>query len=127
MSAIELTTMQSSSLGERLHIARVHLGLTQEQVARRSGVSRGLISLWENGVVEAISAAARVLRVSLDWLLHGDGDGETQGSPDFDDETRRMLSAWSRLTASQRAGQLRIIRDLANHNQALLDELAGEL
>lgn len=57
MSAIELTTMQSSSLGERLHIARVHLGLTQEQVA----------------------------------------------------------------------GQLRIIRDLANHNQALLDELAGEL
>lgn len=133
MNAIELTAMQSSSLGERLRIARDQLGLTQEQAAKRIGVSRGLISQWENGVVSAISAthlsaAARALRVSLDWLLHGDGYEATREDPAAhgSDEIRDLLDAWWRLTASQRATQLAVICNLAAHNQALLDELAGK-
>lgn len=50
---------------------------SQEELARRSGVSQGLISQFENGVNKGSSyliAIARALDVEADWLETGKGN-----------------------------------------------------
>jgi transcriptional regulator with XRE-family HTH domain len=126
--------MDSTTLGQRLHRARDTARLTQEQLARRIGVTRSAISQWESGMVSNISAAhllatAKVLRVSLDWLLSGE-DGmeiaEDAAAPYLYAEPSEsdLLPLWRQLTTSQRTAMLAQIRELAEHNAALLAELS---
>ena len=56
--------------------ARIHSGLTQEQVAERIMVSRQTISNWENGKslpdIVSIIKISDLYQISLDDLLKGD-------------------------------------------------------
>lgn len=60
-------------LGERLYTLRKGLGLSQEQLAERIGVSRQTISKWEGGLstpdLEKLMALAECFGVSLDVLV----------------------------------------------------------
>lgn len=53
----------------------------QEALADDIGVSRQQVSRWENGLAmptgENLSALARALGVTPDWILHGDSPSET--------------------------------------------------
>jgi transcriptional regulator with XRE-family HTH domain len=53
-------------------------GMTPTELARKSGVSKQVISLWQSGAkpknVEQVKAVADALSVSVDCLLFGNGD-----------------------------------------------------
>ncbi len=60
-------------LGETIKALRLEKGFTQPQLAEKVGVSKGMISVWENNVNEPkasyIKALAIVFEVSADYLL----------------------------------------------------------
>ena len=61
------------NLGETIKSLRIEKGLTQPQLAELVGVSKGMISIWENNINEPkasyIKSLASVLDVSADYLL----------------------------------------------------------
>jgi transcriptional regulator with XRE-family HTH domain len=63
------------SLGNRIQRCRVARNITSEALAEAAGVSRQRLSVWENGKgmpdVFSLHQVARVLNVSLDWLVRG--------------------------------------------------------
>ncbi len=65
------------ALAEKLHVLRKRIGLSQEQLAERLGVSRQAVSKWESGRAvpesETLVAISEYFGVSLDYLLK-DGD-----------------------------------------------------
>jgi len=75
------------SLAENIRDARKRMGLTQEQLAERLGVTLGTISKWERGASEPeigyLMGLAEVFRVSVDALIGfslrgGDPDSEAE-------------------------------------------------
>jgi transcriptional regulator with XRE-family HTH domain len=69
-------------LGERIKSAREKMGLTQGQVAKILGISRGAVGQWEIGLgapaTERLGMLSGYLGVSLDWLLD---NAEQAGGP----------------------------------------------
>lgn len=64
-------------IGERIRLERRKRKWSQEELARRSGVTQGLISQMENGTNDSskyLTSIARALDVSPDWLESGKGD-----------------------------------------------------
>ncbi len=61
------------NLGETIKSLRLEKGFTQPQLAEMVGVSKGMISVWENNINEPkasyIQALAQALEVSADYLL----------------------------------------------------------
>ncbi len=60
-------------LGETIKALRQEKGLTQMKLAELVGVSKGMISIWENNINEPkasyLKTLATVLEVSADYLL----------------------------------------------------------
>lgn len=60
-------------LGEKIKELRTENNLTQPQLAKLIGVSKGMISIWENDINEPkatyIAKLALVLNTSTDYLL----------------------------------------------------------
>ena len=67
------STIDVSAFQQRLLTLRVHLDLTQEQFAKRVGVSLQLIYRWENGLgmpdIRNLVKLCKALNVSADFLL----------------------------------------------------------
>lgn len=61
-------------LGETIKALRLEKGLTQPQLADLVGVSKGMISVWENDINEPkatyLKALANALDVTVDQLLN---------------------------------------------------------
>jgi transcriptional regulator with XRE-family HTH domain len=61
-------------LGETIKALRIEKGLTQPQLAKIIGVSKGMISIWENNINEPkatyLKALASALDVTVDQLLN---------------------------------------------------------
>ena len=59
--------------GEKLKELRIEKGIGQIELAKAINVSKGIISLWENGLREPklsnLIALARFFEVSLDYLV----------------------------------------------------------
>ena len=73
--------MADMTIGERLKQLREMRGLSQNELAKRAGVSHPVVSDLERGIredmtVSTAKALARVLGVSLEMLV-GDVDSET--------------------------------------------------
>ena len=70
-----------NTLGERLKARRQMLGLTQEDLAKKADISKGFLSEVENNSrnlsAENLMKLARELRVSLDYLMKGEGSGDS--------------------------------------------------
>jgi transcriptional regulator with XRE-family HTH domain len=88
--------------GSRLKMARERAGFNQTELGRLIGVEQQQINRWESGKnmpnIDAVSALARTLNVSTDFLL---GLSETlTGHLEYDDELkpaeRRALTYWRR-------------------------------
>ena len=64
------------SVGERIKVRRTELGWTQEELCKRANISTGFLSDLENKKrsvsAETLLAIARVLSLSLDYLMKGD-------------------------------------------------------
>ena len=67
------TNIDVSAFQQRLLTLRVHLDLTQEQFAKRVGVSLQLIYRWENGHgmpdIRNLVKLCKALNVSADFIL----------------------------------------------------------
>ena len=65
--------MSSNSFSENLKELRLEKGVGQVELAKMIGVSKGIISLWENGkrepTLSSLIALARFFDVSLDTLV----------------------------------------------------------
>lgn len=61
-----------NTFGKRLKDLRLDNGLGQEELAKNIHVSKGIISLWENGLREpclsSLIAVAKYFEVSIDYL-----------------------------------------------------------
>lgn len=68
------------TIGERLKWARKRAGLTQPGVAKKFGISRNAVSLWESDKTapeaDKLSVLAVLFRVSIEWLWTGRGSPE---------------------------------------------------
>ena len=67
------------SIGERLKVARKRNGMSQDELAKVIGVSRGVITNIEHSKVDMpqpiiVDAIVRVLKVRKDWLISGQGE-----------------------------------------------------
>lgn len=71
----------TATFGDRLAAAREAVGLSQKELAERIGVSKKVISDWENDMKEPranrLQMLAGMLNVSLMWILTGEGEGLT--------------------------------------------------
>ena len=60
-------------LSERLKQLRIHKGLTQEQLAKRLGVTRGALSMYESGLrqpsYDVLIEYSLLFNVSCDYIL----------------------------------------------------------
>lgn len=65
------------SLGQNIAKLRKNIGMTQEQLAEKCGVSRQAVTKWESGESEPTIAKlvklSEVLEVSIDGLVLGNG------------------------------------------------------
>ena len=70
------------TLGEKIRVARRKCGLSQEQLAEKTSVSRSAIAKWETDKglpdVGNLKVLARLLNVSVDYLLD---EGEAAEEP----------------------------------------------
>jgi len=127
---ITLDTMTAHTFGARLRTARKAANMTQDQLAKRAGVTRSAISQWELGLVTKVDAAtilraARALRTTPEALLENDGvaDGQAEyGNAPLPDQVRDY---WPLLTDRQRAEIVERMQALAESNQDILAQLAG--
>jgi transcriptional regulator with XRE-family HTH domain len=73
-----------AGLGQKLREARLERGWSQWQLALRTGIAPNLISQYERGAmipsVPTLEKIARVLSVSVDWLLDLEGASEAHDS-----------------------------------------------
>jgi len=73
------------AMGKRIKLARIDRELSQEQLARRSGMSRNFVSSVERGAhgvdVVRLRALAWALGVRVDQLLPDEEAGATDGQP----------------------------------------------
>lgn len=64
-----------TTINERIVSRAKELGITQAQIARESGVSKGSVSLWFKGDVkpdgENTTKLARALKTTTEWLIYG--------------------------------------------------------
>lgn len=64
-----------NSVGERIKAKRLELGWTQEELCKKAGISTGFLSDLENNKrsvsAETLLGIARVLSLSLDYLMKG--------------------------------------------------------
>ena len=65
--------MMKSSFAENLKELRLEKGVGQVELAEKIGVSKGIISLWENGkrepTLSSLVALAKFFEVSIDSLV----------------------------------------------------------
>jgi HTH-type transcriptional regulator / antitoxin HipB len=62
---------ETFKLGAMIHEARVHKGLTQEQLAEKCGTNKAYISKVENGIKDVrISTLQKIIEVGLGGQLH---------------------------------------------------------
>lgn len=74
-SGKEIATSDMKSLGRRIRQLR-GFDITQDQFAKKLGVSQSQLSKYERGIVpppaDVLIRIKEQLRVSIDWLLAGD-------------------------------------------------------
>lgn len=65
------------TIGDRIRILRVARGLTQEQLAKRSGVTKSAVSQWEDGStknlkLQTFMLVLEALQTDADYLIFGE-------------------------------------------------------
>lgn len=128
-------------VSENIRTLRKALKLSQSEFAERVGVSRSVVNNLEFGLIQNLEAKMPLFRliakefgVSLDWLLHGDGDPELPDLTEAEAEAKRMgellasedptvkafLEFWSHRTRAERemlSRQIIEFADALKHNK----------
>ena len=104
-------------LGERLHIARTHANLTQDQLGDKADCGQGVVSKIERGDQESsayVPALARACGVSTDWLYDETGPMLTSKRIDqYPEAIRHMVKAAENMEAQDQYRAARLVDTLA--------------
>ena len=107
-----------NNLAENIRKYRKDLGLTQEQLAERLGITLGAVSKWERGSSEPdlsyIMDLAELFHVSVDALI-----GFTMRGADADAEADRIQELSGRVSAGEPKDRLSILDIAAEFENAL--------
>ncbi len=105
----------TEGVATRIREARRALGLTQDELARRVGVSRSAIAQWETdrtGQVRAnLARVAAVLGVSIGYLITGESEAGLMNVETADE--RALLSLYRQIREPGRSELLRNARRMA--------------
>ena len=122
------------SVGDRIRYARRHLGIGQQDLATRVGVTRSTISQWESGATEPshkkLGLIAHVLGLGMNELMSDQPDPPVQEKQEAEQSAdtqafERLVQLWLRLGDRDRRVLLRIVQVLAEDEPQLgsaLDE-----
>ena len=87
--------MNELTLGQRIAAERKKLGLSQEALGEKMGVSRQAISKWESdGAVPEIDkliAMSKLFGVTLGWLLGVEEEAAAEPTPGFTDDQLELI------------------------------------
>ena len=87
--------MNEQTLGQRIAAQRKKLGLSQEALGDKMGVSRQAISKWESdGAVPEIDkliAMSKLFGVTLGWLLGVEEEAAAEPAPGFTDDQLELI------------------------------------
>lgn len=116
------TQPMSKDVGLRLRHVRELRGLTQVQLAKKSGVSQAAISELETGENRSpwgtnLVKLAQSLLVSPEWLANGKGQMEGHSSP-LPPEAERVARDWLRLAPEVRKSVANMIREMIKTSEA---------
>ena len=116
------------TMGDRISRQRRLLGLKQEDVARKLGVVRQSVSLWENDHTKDLHARnlrqlADVLRVSPDWILYGEADQKRSEPINCDQLDADLCERIHHLTEREREQVAEYLDRLENESRQLYEEL----
>ena len=99
--------MDQYALGKRIREERIHMGLTQEELAEQINVSTTYIGFIERGersvTLDKLCKLANCLHVSIDYLLLDSIPAEESA------QTRRILQIWNNANDQSKA----LILDIA--------------
>lgn len=111
------------NIGQRLKYARRSRKMTQNDLAERIGVSRGVITNIELEKVEApqpivITALCNALMIEPDWLMYGKGEMEvqTKSSENRAEVSNDLYSAIENLTNEEQILLLNVIKLIRQNN-----------
>jgi transcriptional regulator with XRE-family HTH domain len=104
-----------SEVGKRVRGLRKALGLTQEQLSRRAGVSQPTISHIERGHTADLtganlSALCVVLRTNADFLLHGKGSPSPPLQAEL--EERELIDLFRQMSPDHQQALLTFVRSM---------------
>ena len=111
------------SVGDHIRYARRQLGLSQQDLATRVGVTRSAIIQWESGSTEPSSKklglVAHVVGLRLEELLANPPEPTLREKKDLESTVdapafKRLAQLWPSLSDRDRRVLLRIVEVLAN-------------
>lgn len=114
---IKRLTADDTPPGERVRVLRRARGLTQDELARATGVSRSAVAQWETGRAgygNKLSLLAQVLDVPVGHLkVEPDEPGRARTIRRMSNEEAMLIRHFRELGASERACMLMLARKLA--------------
>lgn len=116
----------SGMIGNRIKLKRIELGMTQEELGNRVGVTGQAIYRMEEGLVKhprKLEPIASALSVRQEWLLTGSDDCANVLADDK--IISDILSSLPYLTSSELREIARHVVQLANRNKSVLSELSN--
>jgi transcriptional regulator with XRE-family HTH domain len=124
--------MKNTKIGERLRQAREFLGLTQEELGSKLGLSRYTVMKYESGDIphdkSLASSLERECRINSAWLLAGKGEMMTSSGMEslakFTDKTKtEILATASRILDSGTTYADALSVNILHLDKAIKDEI----
>jgi transcriptional regulator with XRE-family HTH domain len=121
------------SFGERLRLARMKIGMTQEQLANEFGLTQAAVGKWEisGGFPDTLKLVpiTKILGVTLDWLLEADNSSLPEQF-----EKRKKITPMALINKISGAldsnhlteAQISLLSDMASEFVRLNTQLANE-
>lgn len=122
ISGFRILPRMGKDVGLRLRHVRELRGLTQVQLAKKSGFSQAAISELETGENRSpwgtnLVRLAQSLQVNPEWLATGKGDMDGS-EPPLPQEAQRVARDWLRLAPEVRRSVASMIREMVKTSEA---------
>lgn len=103
-------------LGERIRMARKRRKLSGPKLAERLGISPQAISQWETGKTgperQIIPALTKELRITEDWLFHGQEPLPSLGPDDLEIFLEQLIEVAKGIPEAQRGPAMLVLKAL---------------
>lgn len=115
-------------IGDRIRLARMRAGLSQTQLAKAAGVTRGMVGQWEGEAKkkpgrETLVAVASATGVSVAYLL-GQAENPLDQGPRMDADAITLMKLWHELSPRQKKSHLELFRASVALRRELEKEMA---